>query len=284
MAEQLDAWTLVGSAAASGSASFPVSAGSDRYLLYFSSLRLNGVTVTGVQYGDQPMALLEEEIALTGQDTHVSVWGLTEAGIAAAVGDSFTRTYSASSVGSQFREHAASYENVGQTTPIADSFAAVGDSGAAPTASALTTDSDGHVVAVIGDNDGQISGDSDVSWANVTEDLETLASQSYQSMAEATASGSNITPTPTPSNFNGSVLIGISLAGLSGAALGPAALQDVDTVNAPTLGLNVAPGTLQDADTVNGPAVIQPISLAVPSFILSGTLARPFRLSGDLVT
>lgn len=293
----LDAWTLVSSAAATPG-SKTVSAGTSRVLLYAVSNR-NGVAsagaqLTAVSYGGQAMTQVERtESAGPGTDTEVSLWILDEAGIAAASGTAFTITHGNTGA-VQYRAFAGSYEVVDQATPVLDSFAAIAASGAAPTASALTTGVGGVVLGFIGNSEGSNTSTPDVTaWGGgLTELLENTGTASYASLAELLdATGANVTPSPTVSGFANSVLIGASFkalepqGGFTGVNTAPF-VQDIITVQEDILAtaVEVAPFVTDiiaatEKANISGTSVAPFVTdsiAAIERLLLSGTSIAPF--------
>lgn len=207
----LDAWTNV-STAIGTPGSKPVSAGANRLELARTSSRAgSAVTVTALSYGGQPMTLVDEEITITGPDFHTALWSLDEAGIAAASGTAFSIT--PSSGATQFRLQAGSYENVDQLDPIVDNFSVNADSGGNPTSQALTTVAGGKALAIVGANRGSddLGATEDAAYSNMTERVEVIGTQSYNSIADADTDGTNFTPGTTVTHQTVAHLIGVSL-------------------------------------------------------------------------
>lgn len=211
MPSLLDSWSLVSSSAASPG-SVAVSSGSNRVLLYKVTVRTGPGTdeVTGVSYGGQTMTLVEEGLtAGPSEDVHSSIWLLDEAGIAAAGSTAFAITPELTGV--SYRAHSAAFEDVDQADPVIDSFTALGEGGADPTSEEITTGVSGLVIAALSgaDEDG---GTQDVTWSNLTEQIETIATTvSYTSIAHAASDGSGFTPSLSISNNSNTVLQALSL-------------------------------------------------------------------------
>ena len=208
----LDSWTNV-STDIDTPGSKSVSSGSNRMLFVRTSYRIDpGVDITAVTYGGESLTLVEEENSTGGVDLHTALWRLNEAGIAAASGTSFGLTPSTG--GPEFRMHAASYENVDQSSPIVDNFSSVSvNAGDDPVASALTTVAGGIALGLIGINQGTstIEPDPDASFSNMTERLEIAAANSHHLVGEADTDGSNFTATLSTSHLSRAHLIGVSL-------------------------------------------------------------------------
>lgn len=202
---ELDAWTRV-STTTTSPGSKTVSSGSNRALFYAISARQPSGSVTAVTYGGQSMTQVRTAFTTgPGADMNASLWVINETGIAAASGTSFAITGGA---GSQYRAFAASYENAEQTTLPKASALDEDTSSAAPDTAALATDDGGYAFGFVANASNSSS---DVTWSNVTEDIEESASQSYQSIASSTTDGTNIDPSVSVTAFTNSVLITCSI-------------------------------------------------------------------------
>ena len=144
---------------------YTVSAGSNRYLIAIIAGKTNSPTEPTVDYGGQGMTLLEE--SHTPSETtlvHCWIFGLDEAGIAAASTSVITR-----SAGSGNNISAASYQDVDQTTPVPQTDSNSTDVNSGPLTTTLTVSDGSALVALcaIGDT-GQT-----VTWsADLTEQTE----------------------------------------------------------------------------------------------------------------
>ncbi len=209
---ELDAWTTV-STVDTVPGSFTVSAGTNRLLVIDAYIRRGvGVDLTGVDYGGEALTQIQTLSTTTGGDLNHTTWYLNDAGIVAATDTNFALTFSGASDGSQFRMHAASYRNVDQTNPVIDSFAASAANDATPTASALNTTENGLVLAAMATNVGSDeTPDPTVTWSNMTERLNELATNTLGSIADAPTDGTDFTPSPTNTDSGTSILIAFTL-------------------------------------------------------------------------
>jgi hypothetical protein len=123
----LDPWVVDGTYATQD-ASFAVSAGANRIVLVFLSAEKNGagpIAVTSVSLGDQTFVELFDFVVGDPGAFHDVHWVgyLLETEIAARIGDTLTINYG-NAPDNPFDEpkiHYASYQNVDQVSPIADS-------------------------------------------------------------------------------------------------------------------------------------------------------------------
>ncbi len=102
--------------------SHTVGAGSDRVLVFatgYENGSSNDTDVTAVSYGGQALTPIGQSVAGTTTLARVELWYLNEAGIQASSGTTFNVTYGNGSP-SNAMHAAATYQNVDQATPIAD--------------------------------------------------------------------------------------------------------------------------------------------------------------------
>ncbi len=212
---ELDAWLDNGTSVSLASpGSRTISAGDDRlFLAHPTSAAGSSVLITGLSWGGQAMTLVDEETSTGGRDLHSSVWRLDEAGIDAASGTAFIVTPNSGST--QFRIRSATYENVDQVSPVVGSFAVSSvNAGDDPISSELVTINGGKAVAATAINRGTSdAGTEDISYSNMTEQVEENASTSqYSSVADTDVDGTGFTPGVTSTQTGGRVhLIGVSL-------------------------------------------------------------------------
>lgn len=201
----LDDWTRV-STTSSSPGSKTVSSGDNRALFYAISARQPSGSVTAVTYGGQSMTQIRTAFTNGGgADMNASLWVLNESGIDAAANSNFAITGGG---GSQYRAFAASYENVDQTTLPKASSLDEDTSNSAPNTAPLATDDGGYAFGLVANASNSSS---DVTWSNVTEDIEESASSSYASIASLPTDGTNIDPSVSVTGFSNSVLITCSI-------------------------------------------------------------------------
>jgi hypothetical protein len=247
----LDAWEQesTGSANPGGRV---ISAGVNRVNIYELAIRSSsgGEQVTAVSYGNRPMTVIETSLtAGAGADIHSSAWLIKDADIALAENTNYTITRSPNVLGVVYRARSATYAGVDQTDPILDSFSAQGLGGATPTGEALTTQSGAHVIATHKGAD-QNTTTQDVTWNNLTEQLESTNNQIYSSVAQAVGTGADLTPSVTPVNNVHTILQGFSLRNVATVVevdLGQTTETDSSLAVAPSAA--VALGTPSEADT-----------------------------------
>ena len=207
----LDAWTEVATVR-NGSPSFAISDGSNRLLVVALYVRAGAASpVTALSYGGQPLTKAQDAATTAGPDLDTAIWTLNEAGIAAASGTAFSIT--PNTTGVSFRLNAATYQNVDQTDPIVDEFAATNTSGGNPTTEALTSVAGGIAIAYLTANRGTSDGGAteDAAYSNMTERQESAQPTSYNSVADAATMGATFTPGTTLTHETAGHLLGISL-------------------------------------------------------------------------
>ena len=102
--------------------SHTVGAGSDRLLLFVTGYEngsSNDTDITAVSYGGQSLTPTDQSVAGTSTLARVELWYLNEIGIQAATGTTFSVTYG-NGAPSLPHHAAATYQDIDQTTPIAD--------------------------------------------------------------------------------------------------------------------------------------------------------------------
>ena len=197
----LDAWTT--------GLTHTVSAGSNRLLLFAVGYENGSDTgVSTVTYGTQTLTPIIGDVAGTTTVGRVELWYLNEAGIAAASGNTFSVTWGGAAP-TQPMYAAATYENVNQSTPIADSASNSTDTTAPNpiTAAVNVTDGDMAVAAAISGNTGSYT------WGGWTEGTDqTSGATTTMSSAEnaATASGTD-TASATHSGPNRQAIVAAAL-------------------------------------------------------------------------
>lgn len=186
----LDAWTAF---TAAHSGTYEVSAGSNRLLVMAISYE-GGETLGTPTWGGEEMELLREE---TGTSNINELWGLREAGIAAASGTG----WDLNSTGTTGAEIVAlgSYENVDQTTPIFDSAGSANGSGNTADFDLDTTDGGAAIAHAISGSASVFAWD-----ASLTEQTDDQNGTATGSVAHAVgtatetisvgATGSSLTP------------------------------------------------------------------------------------------
>lgn len=271
----LDAWTVVSTSTATPG-SKTVSAGSNRVLFYKTILR-DGTPqeVLTATFGGQAMTrILQAETNAAGNDVHAAFFMLDEAGIQAASGTAFAITRELAN-GIRYRASAAVYQNVDQTSPIVDSYAAIGEGGVDPSAEAIDTVQLGFVVASLSGADSVPSGQ-DATWSNMTQVIEDGDNVHYENIAHVSVSAGTFTPAFTLINNGNAVHLALSLRATKqtiavGQALESDSAQTIAPVKRRTLGLasetdtadaitprkQVAVGTATELDTAQAFGVVQ---------------------------
>lgn len=134
--------------AVSNPSDYPVSAGSNRYLIYACAMVGDNDTQDSVTYGGQPMTLLFDPGETPNGNVRTYYWGLDNAGIAAASGSNFVGTYSGSPATNRRVHAVGSFVNVDQTTPIGDSDHTAAGLVPNPTSVSLTNKDGAYAIAV----------------------------------------------------------------------------------------------------------------------------------------
>ncbi|MEM8950484.1 MAG: hypothetical protein AAGC99_14235 [Pseudomonadota bacterium] len=198
-------------------AAFDVSAGDDRLLIVQTALRsTSSASITALSYGGQPMTLIRRDTVEAGSDLDIAWWYLDDDDIENASGNELTTTLNAASPANpHLIVSFATYEDVDQTSPIEDAgFGDEATGGGTPTASAVTTTTDGVVIAALNCNRGSSDAGAteDGSFSNMTDQQETQTTRSYAITADASTDGSNFTPTFTITHEDECLLSAFSIA------------------------------------------------------------------------
>jgi len=186
-------------------------AGTDRLLLFAVGYE-NGADpgVSSVSYGGQSLTRVTGAVAGTSTFGRVELWYLAEAGIRAATGTTFSVTWGGTAP-SQPMYAAATFANVNQGNPIADSSSAFTDSSTPNpiTTSVSVTDGAMAVAAAISGNNGSYSWNN--GWTEGTD--QTSGSTTTMSSAEhaATATGTD-TASATHSGPNRQAIVAAALS------------------------------------------------------------------------
>lgn len=207
---QLDTPTSNG---ASKTHTYSVSAGTDRHLIVCYHVEAGGLSdpsATAVTYGGQDMIKHDHVHLNAAVDIEISVWGLNDAGIAAASGTTISVTSGGTSA---VAVHAASYAGVDQTTPLAQAVSKETTGSATPnplTSYPLTVTAGNALIAYSGCGNGTTA-----TWANVTERTDQTGGGSASSMADTLSSGV-IDPECTWASQNRAVAMALELAAAGG--------------------------------------------------------------------
>lgn len=197
--------------AASGNAStlaYAVSAGTDRCLLIGVTQEANPTSDCTVDYGGQAATQIASVAAnVGGVQCRAQLFRVMEAGIAAASGSTITAT----GLTGVYTIHAASYENVHQSSPVSGSDTDFSDASTPNPLAAcdITVPSDGLGVAIAAVGDGPVT----ATWANLTEQTEQQNGSHEGSFADT------LTPGATSVDCTWSTQ---TRAAIIGAALSPA--------------------------------------------------------------
>lgn len=219
MAALLDSWSSLSVFADDLEApgSFAVSSGTDRVLIIQTALRsTSSGSITAVSWGGEAMTLIRRDTIESGSDLDIAWWRLLDADIENASGNAITTTLNAASPSSpNLIVSAATYDDVDQTSPIEDAgFGDEASSGGTPTASAVTTTTDGIAIAALNCNRGTSdAGETeDGSFSNMTERQEAQSTRTYVLIGDAATDGTNFTPAFTITHESNCVLSAFSLA------------------------------------------------------------------------
>jgi hypothetical protein len=216
------------SAASTSTHTYTVSAGDNRLLIVGVQQEVASATApSAVTYGGQTMSSEVGTIATGSVDQRVDLFTLDEAGIDAASSSTISVTGAAGSA----TIHAASYENVDQTTPVPETNTdSTTTSTPNPMTTAPITAGDGSaVVAFAGCGDNTT-----VTWANVTEQTEQVAATTtIGSLADTLVpSGTTIDPEPTFAAQNRAAMVSLEIAPYTGIEITdstPSEFSDEDT-------------------------------------------------------
>jgi len=168
------------------------SAGSNRFLLIFQHVTGNSVSISAASFGGESMTLEEQIVDNTvGFPTHMFIWSLNEAGIAAAGASSSFSIDTGSTNGGDERT-AVVLSGVDQVSPVVATADGAGNVAGVP-AFNLSTVADGYAAAgAMYDHD---AGTDTLSWgADLTEriNLQTSARGNTYSTADTLTDGSTV--------------------------------------------------------------------------------------------
>ena len=198
-------------------------AGSDRLLVLVAGMENVGERdITSATFGGQPLTRVEDRgVDMSGRNSALEIWYLTEAGIQAAAGNTFQITYDGSPSSFETMYAAATFQGVDQQAPVTGSESESSTSGATITTVPFPVSTGGMSVA--GAIQGAAGSFSDTGWgAGWIEGVDFVSGDATlgaaHSISAYTADGTDTaTATHTMAN-NRQVLVAVGLGPAGTAA------------------------------------------------------------------